>query len=135
MPATKDSLPIAPFVRIPAPTLEADSWRQKLGRTQTLERTVVANLLAHLEANGWKPVMVFDSEENVPATTAQAAMNAIFAVDDSRLYVSNGTERYWVYLVCSNGVDIITDNSYSADGSDNFEMVMDAFDPLEFERQ
>lgn len=135
MPAIKDSLPIAPFVRIPAPALETDSWRQKLGRTQTLERTVVANLLAHLEANGWKPVMVFDSEENVPATTAQAAMNAIFAVDDSRLYVSNGTERYWVYLVCSNGVDIITDNSYSTDGSDNFEMVMDAFDPLEFEHQ
>jgi hypothetical protein len=101
-----------------------------------VERRIVWNLLKHLNANGWLPHVVFDGEDQVPATTPEAAMDAIFSVDDSTLILINANDsklRHGVQLIGGNGVDIISDYNYSADGSDNFEAVMEAFNAEDYE--
>jgi hypothetical protein len=93
-----------------------------------LERAIVRALIRQLKKAGWKPLFVDDGGETpVPATTEKAAMDAVFAVDDSRLYFSNGNIRHSVLLIGGNGEDIVSDWSFQRGDSDGFNKAMDAF--------
>jgi len=107
-----------------------------------IERRIVWNLLAHLRANGYLPRNVWDGEERIkiepssPQVEAKDAMEVIFSVDESVLRVARpGGKRYSIALVCGNGIDIISDWSFTEDEEGNpdaFDKVMDAFDAHAF---
>lgn len=116
-----------------APTLARDVSRD-LRLESKIERRIVWNLLAHLDAEGFKVTEVDDGDgdENVPCPDALAVMEAVFAVDESRLYVrKDGFDSHWIYLVGGNVEHIISDWSYFDGDPDGFNARMDAFDPEE----
>jgi hypothetical protein len=101
-----------------------------------LERRIVWNLLRHLKANGWRPVIVDDGEERHSVESPEAAMDAIFAVDDSSLIVKREGvhgKRHRIVLIGGNGIDMISDHSYAEGDPDGFLAVMEAFDTEAFE--
>lgn len=104
-----------------------------------LERRIVAALLAHLYRKGWDCVRVDDGEEEtqMPLTidslaARKAVMELVFDLDDVRLYFAptgdrDGTE-HGVLLVLGNGIDVLSDWSYTEGDDDGFNAAMDAFD-------
>lgn len=99
-------------------------------RTEVIERAIVKAMIAHLEVRGFVPHSVA-CDEYTNTRTAEAAMDAVFAVDDSTLRFCRAPYRrdadlYGVVLVCGNGIDIISD--WSIDGYDEpgeFSAAMD----------
>lgn len=121
--------------RIDAPLLDIDKilFKETKGipheRCRT-ERLVVANLIHHLDANGFKPYNVYDGEEDNPVSNMKEAMEIIFNVDYSGLHVrKEGGKRRWIGIVLGNGHECIHDHSDPDDKTDQFSAVMDAFDP------
>lgn len=120
---------------IEAPILEHDRMMERLfGQTlaphNRLERKIIANLGHHLAANGWYPIAVDDTEVVTKVSDIKEAMELIFNLDEATLYVqkrgdtSNGSR--WINLVMGNGIDIISDYTYSV--KDGFHAVMSGFD-------
>jgi hypothetical protein len=98
-----------------------------------LERRIVANLIARIEANGFEVRSVFDGERYERATDTKAAMELIFNLDHAKLIVRKPKcPEHWIYLVLGNGIDIISDWSYTTNDPDGFNTVMDEFDVEEF---
>lgn len=92
---------------------------------QKLERAIVVALIDELSKAGYVPVAVWDGGEYVPtkdpqeAMTTDAAIKAVFAVDESTLHFApKDAIEDWgatgVFLVGGNGEDIISD--WHADG-------------------
>ena len=102
-----------------APALSGDATRDTdLPMHCRVERRIVWNLLNKLEAAGFKVVEVVD-DEVTRCADKMAAMEAIFAVDDSYLFVRKGRRgKRWVKLVGGNGEDIIS--VYNAVDEDGF---------------
>lgn len=101
-----------------------------------LEQRIVWNLLLELEKAGFTPHSVWDGEEETSTTSKKAVMEAVFNLDDARVYfahrsretVNGRLHKVWVYLVMGNdGVDVISD--YNATNWRGFETVMDKFNP------
>lgn len=98
-----------------------------------LERRIVANLIARLAANQFQLLYVDDGEEYSVVGDAKSAMELIFNLDEAKLGVGKpGTPAHWIYLVLGNGIDIISDYSYTRNDPDGFKAVMDEFDTEEF---
>lgn len=83
---------------------------------QTLiEKAVIRRLISELGLAGYVPVNVWDSEEHVPATTADAVIDTIFAVDaDCTIHFAKKDElavwgRRGVLIICGNGQDCVAD--------------------------
>lgn len=100
---------------------------------KALEERVIRGLIQHLAERGWKLSGCSDGEENFEKPTVDEAVATVFSVDESWLYFKSKevNRRHWVYLVCGNGVDVISDNSVRS--SDSFDRCMEAFDPEVFE--
>lgn len=138
---TKTVKTVAPqFAGIYAPRDDAQIFAgRSIPARCKLERRIVWNLLKHLHANGWEPVMVDDGGDENPVTrTPEAVMDAVFAVDDSHLYVRKQiTEKsgmtHWIRLIGGNGIDMICDYSYSNGDANGFSAVMEAFDTEAYE--
>lgn len=64
----------------------------------------IRQVIRALVAAGYTLVEVFDGEENVPATTESAAIEAVMAVDDATLFVRtpDGSRNPWVRFVLGN---------------------------------
>ncbi len=115
----------------PLPALAHDST--PLRRDAKIERRIVWNMLHVLAAAGYVPHAVDDAcggeRENV--SNPIEAMEAIFDVDDARVYfrsVNNPTEPpQWVLLIGGNGEDIFSD--YTCRAGTAFTAAMDAFNP------
>jgi hypothetical protein len=71
----------------------------------TTDRGGIQQTIRALVAEGWDLLFVWDGEDRVPVTMEPAAIEAITAVDDSRLYVGKGAERGWVRFVLGNAPD------------------------------
>lgn len=123
---------IVPYTRVPAPTLKINELLGQPKGSRALEQLIAANLLAHLDANGWKVVAVDDGEQLEPMTTATEALELVFDLDISTVKVAKGTHTHVVQLVCGNGEDLISDWTMARDDADGFAAVMEAFDADEF---
>ena len=116
------------------PALDHDaSFGAKLNANMHLERRIVWNLLLHLQATGFALHSIFDGEENIPVTDPKAAMELIFNLDEAVIHVMLDGHIYAVVLILGNGIDIISDYSWTADPErQDFCMVMEHFDAEDY---
>ena len=123
---------------IQAPALEHDAmmasrFGAKVSPEGRLERRIVANLIAHLRKDGFRPDYVYDGGDHIRVTSAKAAMEVVFSVDEATLqFRKPGFSRHGVLLILGNGVDVISDWNYSLGDPDGFDAAMDAFDAERF---
>lgn len=86
-----------------------------------IERAIIKHLIETMAAHGWTLHHVFDGEEDVHVSSVDAALDAVFSVDDSTLVFENDRHRrHWVLLILGNGYDVISDYSYD----ESFEAAM-----------
>lgn len=107
-----------------------------------LERRIVWNLCAHLEAAGFQVYRTFDGEEMRYPKTAKGAMELIFNLDEASLrfiHVSciqlkknKSSYEHGVLLVLGNGIDIISDWNYTEGDPDGFSAAMDKFNAEDY---
>ena len=120
---------------IEPPSLDHDAMMErrfgsKVSPRGRLERRIVANLIAHLEANGFQVTGLYDGEELEPCSDMKSAMELIFNLDEAWLRVRKAEcdgDRE-IFLVLGNGIDTISDWTYLASDPDGFNAAMNAFD-------
>lgn len=81
---------------------------------QQIERQVVRNLIRTAKKAGYSVVKVWDGAEMVKTPTERSAMEAVFAVDESRIYFKHPQEAkaHCACIVLGNsGWDTIADAS------------------------
>lgn len=129
---------IKPFKRIEAPDLDIDKWFAERGSPQKSlhaigERRVAANIINFLMENGWTPCAMdnLDHPEDNPVNDLKSAMELIFNLDEARLMFKNDKgRRHYVFFVRGNSPEeLISDWSYAHNEDDNFNTVMQAFEP------
>ncbi len=79
-----------------------------------MERRVVRNLIRTAKAHGYAVTKVWDGEDNPRCTTETAAMDAVFAVDESRISFKHPDEpkaHCAVIVLGNDGYDAIADCS------------------------
>ena len=97
--------------------------------TTLIERIIIRKLIEQMATAGFTPVSVWDSEEYVPATTAEAVIDHLYAVDaDCTIHFARTADlKDWgnlgVLAITGNGVDIISD--YHC-GDEAFSRAVDA---------
>ena len=64
----------------------------EVSQRQAIERKVVRHLIRTAKAHGYALVRVWDGEENVRVSTERDAMDAVFAVDESRIGFKHPSE-------------------------------------------
>jgi hypothetical protein len=111
------------------PDLEHDAMMlREFGHTVSdrgrLERRIVAALLTHLGTRGFRPRSVWDGMGSTPATDTKAVMELVFNLDEARVYFGSHS----VVFILGNGVDILSDWTYSKGDADGFDAAMQAFD-------
>ena len=116
------------------PELLTEAQRQQLERQkardkrQSRERGIVRGLIRHMKRNGWNISTVWDGEEDTKVATETAALELIFDLDLSRLYLENAAGAFHsVVLVQGNGEDIISDWTYSDGDPDAFDKLMSEY--------
>jgi hypothetical protein len=101
-----------------------------------LERMAVRMILQHVVDNGWRIDGVDDGgEEVVPAATVAEAHEAVFAVDEARVYVSkkvpgptgyptdNETKRGWMYFTLGNDPEeVLSDYTVNIAELDDYDV-------------
>lgn len=93
-----------------------------------IERAIIGALIPFMNGAGFKLLAVFDGEETVKVRTAEQAIEAVFAVDESRIcFQAKGHKAHSVVLILGNGEDVISDWTYSAGDPDGFNKQMDSF--------
>jgi len=107
-----------------------------------LERRIVWNLCAHLEAAGFIVYRTFDGEEMRYPKTAKGAMELIFNTDEAslrfipvscaKLKKNKSMYEHGVLLVLGNGVDIVSDWNYTEGDPDGFNAAMDKFNAEDY---
>ena len=109
---------------------------QKVSPNGKLERRIVAALIAHLGTHGWSLDSVFDGEIVTFINNTKDAMELIFNLDEASLRFrklhADEPKVHGIFLVCGNGVDIISDYNYSQGDADGFNQTMEAFDAEEY---
>ena len=123
---------------VTVPALDHDAmmekrFGQKVSPEGRLERRIVANLIAHMEAKGWKVYAVDDDDEATLVQDGKAAMELIFNLDDALLtFVNADDDTHGVRLVLGNGIDMISDWGFSEGDPDGFRAAMQAFNTDDF---
>ena len=99
-----------------------------------LERRIVWNLIAQVEAAGF-PIRYVEDEDEVTGRkevkTAKEAMELIFNLDEVHIYFQKGKVTHWVFLVLGNGTDIVSDFGMPRK-PDAFSKILDTFDGEDF---
>ena len=97
-------------------------------RDQSCERGAIRGVIRALKAAGFELFQVHDGEEAVPVTTEAAAIEAAFAVDESRIRFRDAKgSTFSIYCVLGNaddGSEVIADHS---DDSGPFAATIDAY--------
>lgn len=122
---------------VTAPALDHDAMMKKrfgvdVSATGRRERRIVANLIAHMEREGWKVQGVHDGDGFDIAVTAKAAMELIFNLDDAGLYFEKSGAEHRVRLILGNDMDIVSDWGYSEGDADGFNAAMEKFDAEQY---
>lgn len=108
--------------------LMARKYGQHLNGRNVLERRIAWNLFLHLEAAGWAVSELDDSDDLHQVADSKAAMELLFDLDQADIYFKKGDAEHAVRLILGNGVDMISDWTYSEGDGDGFNAAMDAFD-------
>lgn len=97
------------------------------------EQIVFANLVDHLDRHGFKPVAVWDGEENTRTPTMKDMMELVFNLDESSVYFKKGDfPRRSIYIVLGNSPEeIVADHVLPKDEDDGFAAVMESFNAEE----
>lgn len=86
---------------------------------------VLRKMFSKLDEAGWKIVQVFDGQDSYRVSTVEAALDIIDSVEDSTVSVEKeGVRGHGIYLIPSNGADVICDHSLSEGDADDFEALM-----------
>lgn len=99
-----------------------------------LEQRIAWNLFQHLSLAGFEPVNVDDGDEVTRTKTWKHVMEIIFNLDDAWVNVRHKTRgpedapHYIRFVFGSEGVNCISDWSYSTPDRDHFNATMSAFD-------
>ena len=113
-------------------TMMREKYGIVVSQNGRVERRIVANLIAHLDAQGFSLHSIYDGETTTRVDNTKAAMELIFDLDEAslRFFSTRLTPDDWhgVLLVLGNGVDIISDWNYYTDDRDGFNAAMDSFD-------
>lgn len=117
---------------IKAPALPSDAGLS-ISPNGIIERRIVWNLLTKLSLAGFVVECVDDGGDLIECDgDAMKAMEAVFSVDESRVYVRKpGGSPRWIFLVGGNGEDMISDHGNPDGDPDGFVAFMDAFKPEE----
>lgn len=96
--------------------------------TTFIERSIVTDLLAHLDSKGFKFLELHDGQEyQYPADPAEYLMN----LDEARFHFTGPTGCvHWVRLIRGNGRDIVSDYGYTRTAGDGWNLAMDEFHNL-----
>lgn len=78
------------------------------------ERRIVRRIIRAVRAAGDPIVSVWDGEEDTPATLERDILAAVGQLDHAHLYTQSGA---WAFIVCGNGVDILTDYTMDLDAA------------------
>jgi hypothetical protein len=81
---------------------------------QRVERQIVRNLIRTASQHGFALVAVHDGEERVPTRTEREAMDAVFAVDESKILFRHPAEKKAhcaVIILGNDGWDCVADAS------------------------
>ena len=100
-----------------------------------IERAALAALLEHLTARGFAPVRLFNGDDLIPfnndASPSSAIVETIMASAQSTLmFCAAHGNAHGVFIVPSNGADLIGNWSYDEDDADGFNAAMVAFDAI-----
>jgi len=107
-----------------------------------LERRIVWNLIAYLDAKGFGIIRVDEDGQKHPVMDAKAAMEIFFNLDEAcfvfakkekeDMYIGGGSPKeHWILLIAGNGIDIVSD--YGIPKIPNgFDEAMSQFDGEEF---
>lgn len=120
--------PAISAVMVPALAIDEVIYK---GRTlpprQTIERRVIANLIAHMAQRGFPITGVHDYEEFTRATDTKSVMELVFNLDGCNLhFVDKDGEAHCCVIVLGNdGWDCISDWFIS---SAEFDQAMQDFD-------
>jgi hypothetical protein len=122
---------------VTVPSLDHDAMMKKrfgheVSAVGRRERRIVANLIAHMEREGWKVQGVHDGDGFDKAEDMKAAMELIFNLDDAGLYFEKSGAEHRVLLILGNDLDIISDWNYSEGDADGFNAAMEKFDVEQF---
>lgn len=89
-----------------------------------IERRIVRHLIRTARKAGYLPVRVDDGDELIPTPTETAMLDAVFAVDDSRVIFKHPDEPrgHCAVIILGNGPDCVSDASMGG----RWDAVMDA---------
>jgi hypothetical protein len=104
------------------------------------ERRVVHALFEMLVSHGFRIIAVWDGETMEKtyseATQVTDAMETVFNLDESSVWVVKpGFKEHYIYIVLGNaddGSEVVADYSYSNNDPDNFNALMEAFEPEKY---
>lgn len=97
--------------------------------TTFIERSIVTDLIAHLDSKGFKFVEMWDGDEYTkPADPVKYLFSNL---DEARFYFTgpNGL-GYWVVLIRGNGRDIVSDYGYARLVGDGWTVAMNEFNTM-----
>ena len=123
---------------VQVPELDHDAmmlsrFGQRVEPNGKLERRIVANLISHLAAHGFKTAYTFDGDEYRRCRDMKAAMELVFNLDEVSLrFRKPKGATHGVLLVLGNGVDIVSDWNYLNGDPDGFNAAMNAFDAKQY---
>lgn len=123
-------------VTIPELQIDRDLYLnrgEKIPSHGKIERRIFFDLCAQLEAKGWKPVMADMDCDREKVSTAIEAAEFLFNLCDCRVLFSNGKAKHWILFVCGNGIDFISDYSYSATTKDGFDEIVHGINGEDYE--
>lgn len=126
MPSTITPAPLPANV----PVLDIDQ-RRTLTDNDRLERTVVANLIAHLARAGFRPVGVDAGHVYTFTETPREVLTRVFTFGVSRVVFERRfapAQRHYVQLTRGKGADIVSDWEYFPDDRDGFGAAMNEFE-------
>jgi len=132
--------------KIEAPALDHDAmmlekFQVRVEGPGRLERRLAANLLNHIEANGFRIRALNDGDEDVTikGVTApdriKATLELLFNLDEAHISVRKSRyagRPHWIRIILGEGTDLLNDYSFSDGDADGFDKIMQEFDADDF---
>ncbi len=90
-----------------------------------VERRLIRHLVRVMKQNGWEAICVDDGGEMVKTVSEAEVLEAVFSVDESRIFFKKGDQKHIALIVLGNdGYDAIADYTTSLGDKDGFGEVM-----------